>query len=46
MFFDPMPSLPKLRSMAKAKAFAERRTQDERERASDAKYVGKANENN
>ena len=39
-----MPSLPRLRGMAKTKVFAERRKQDERERTSDAKYVAKANE--
>ena len=32
--------------MAKTKIFAERRKQDEREKASDAKYVAKANEKN
>ena len=37
-----MPSLPRLRSMAKTKVFAERRKQDEREKASDAKYVAEA----
>ena len=42
LYFDPMPSLPRLRSMAKTKVFAERRKQDEREKASDAKYVAEA----
>ena len=32
--------------MAKTKIFAERRKQDEREKASDAKYVAQANEKN
>ena len=43
LYFDPMPSLSRLRSMAKTKVFAERRKQDEREKASDAKYVAEAN---
>ena len=44
LYFDPMPTYPRLKSMAKTKIFAERRKQDEREKASDAKYVAKANE--
>ena len=43
LYFDPMPGLPRLRSMARTKVYAERRKQDERERASDAKYVAEAN---
>jgi ATP-dependent DNA helicase PIF1 len=43
LYFDPMPSLSRLRSMAKTKVFAERRKQDEREKASDAQYVAEAN---
>ena len=41
-----MPTYPRLKSMAKTKIFAERRKQDEREKASDAKYVAQANEKN
>ena len=43
LYFDPMPGLPRLRSMARTKVYAERRKQDERERTSDAKYVAEAN---
>ena len=43
LYFDPMPTFSRLKSMGKTKVFAERRKQDERERASDAKYVAKAN---
>ena len=43
LYFDPMPTFPRLKSMAKTKVFAERRKQDERERTSDAKYVAEAN---
>ena len=46
LYFDPMPTYPRLKSMAKTKIFAERRKQDEREKASDAKYVAQANEKN
>ena len=38
-----MPTFSRLKSMAKTKVFAERRKQDEREKASDAKYVADAN---
>ena len=38
-----MPTFPRLKSMGKTKVFAERRKQDEREKASDAKYVADAN---
>ena len=43
LYFDPMPTFPRLKSMGKTKVFAERRKQDERERTSDAKYVAEAN---
>ena len=46
LYFDPMPNLPRFRSMAKTTVFGERRKQDEREKASNAKYVAKVNENN
>ena len=41
-----MPTFSRLKSMAKTKVFAERREKDERERASDTKYVAEANKKN
>ena len=43
LYFDPMPTCPRLKAMAKTKIFAARKNQDERERISDAKYVADAN---
>ena len=43
LYFDPMPTLPRLKAMAKTKIFAARKKQDEREKISDAKYVADAN---
>ena len=43
LYFDPMPTHPRLKAMAKTKIFAARKKQDERERISDAKYVADAN---
>ena len=41
-----MPTFSRLKSISKTKVFAERRKQDERERASDAMYVAEANKKN
>ena len=43
LYFDPMPTHPRLKAMAKTKIFAARKKQDERERLSDEKYVAEAN---
>ena len=44
LYFDPMPSFPRFTSMRKTKIFAQRIKQDEKEKASDAKYAAIAKE--